>query len=97
MSYSDYFRDSLGVFRWTSNNAVVPEASIREKGIDKLPEYVESVQAEARSQETRQFVESYRRHQAKRRPSAEQMFEMRAAFGRGTTVVNVLTGRRTRL
>tara|TARA_R110000824_G_scaffold240037_1_gene428685 strand:+ start:356 stop:691 length:336 start_codon:yes stop_codon:yes gene_type:complete len=30
-------------------------------------------------------------------PTAEEKSEMRAAFGTGTTVVNVLTGRKTRL
>ena len=30
-------------------------------------------------------------------PTAEEKSEMRAAFGTGTTVVNVLTGRKTRI
>jgi hypothetical protein len=30
-------------------------------------------------------------------PSSEELFEMRAAFGEGAEVVNVLTGRRTTL
>jgi len=40
-------------------------------------------------------VDEYKRNQ--RPPSAEEMFEMRAAFGEGVTVVNIITGRKTQL
>ena len=40
-------------------------------------------------------LESYRA--ARRTSSAEEMAEMRAAFGEGTTVVDVLTGEKIRL
>lgn len=50
-----------------------------------------------RAEETAAFVAEYRKAQKGRRVSAEERAEMRAAFGRGTTVVNILTGRKTRL
>ena len=44
----------------------------------------------AREAEVKADLESYRA--ARRAPSAEEMAEMRAAFGEGSTVVDVLTG-----
>lgn len=44
----------------------------------------------ARAAEVEADLESYRA--ARRAPSAEEMAEMRAAFGEGSTVVDVLTG-----
>ena len=41
------------------------------------------------------FLENYRRNY--KGPGEEEKTEMRAAFGTGTTVVNVITGKRTRL
>ena len=43
-----------------------------------------------RKVEDRQSIEAYRKNY--RGPSQEEMFEMRAAFGSGAKVVNVLTG-----
>ena len=40
-------------------------------------------------------VDEYKRNQQP--PSAEELFEMRATFGEGTTVVNILTGSKTEL
>lgn len=55
---------------------------------------VENTQA-ARDAETRKTIEAYRK--ADHQPSEEELWEMRAAFGRGTTVVDAITGRKTRL
>ena len=55
---------------------------------------VENTQA-AREAENHKTIEAYRK--ADRKPSSEELWEMRAAFGRGTTVVDVITGRKTRL
>lgn len=49
----------------------------------------------AREAEVKADLESYRA--ASRAPSAEEMAEMRAAFGEGATVVDVLTGERIQL
>ena len=55
---------------------------------------VENTQA-AREAENRKTIEAYRK--ADHQPSSEELWEMRAAFGRGTTVVDVITGRKIRL
>lgn len=49
----------------------------------------------ARDEETSKAIEEYRRNA--RPATEEELSEMRAAFGEGTTVVNVLTGQTYRL
>ena len=46
---------------------------------------------DAREEETARELENYRRHA--KDPSPEELYEMQAAFGKGVTVVNVLTGK----
>ena len=55
------------------------------------------MQAKARDKYVEALLMAHVRAESRREPSAEQMYEMRSAFGKGTTVVNVFTGRRTRL
>lgn len=80
------------VWRWVSNDNVCPLDACKEYGI---PCDV-SMQDAARQKEVAEFVASYRKSQRGRKLSAEERYEMRAAFGPGQTVVNVLTGRRYR-
>ena len=51
----------------------------------------------ARNEQNNAFFAEYRQARASRTPEqiAEEQFEMRAAFGPGQTVVNVITGERT--
>ena len=49
----------------------------------------------AREAEVSQELTAYRK--AKKRTSAEELSEMQAAFGKGTRVINVLTGELTNL
>lgn len=62
-------------------------------------ETIRQATAVARAQAVRRFLADYRAAQAARTPEqiAEERAEMRAAFGPGETVVNVLTGARTTL
>jgi hypothetical protein len=85
------YSDDGKVWRWQSNGAVVPLDAAKERGIP----VDEAMQEAARSAEIRAFLAEYRR--LEQAPTAEEVSEMRAAFGAGTTVVNVITGRRTRL
>lgn len=39
-----------------------------------------------------QFLAEYREARKNHTPSEEELFEMRAAFGEGSTVVDVITG-----
>lgn len=49
----------------------------------------------ARDKEVSEFLAGYRKNA--RPATEEERMEMRAAFGKGTTVVNVLTGEKTEL
>jgi hypothetical protein len=69
--------------------------------LEKLAYITDEADAEAtrtaREEETAAFFESYRKANRNRRRSAEELHEMRAAFGTGTTVVDIITGERVRL
>ena len=83
-----------GVVRWNSNNQVPPADIVALAAQIGLPVDVAASTA-ARDADTTAFLAAYRKGQP-RRVSAEQRAEMRAAFGRGAKVVNVITGRVTR-
>jgi hypothetical protein len=87
-----YTDDGL-VWRWVSNNSVCPLDAAQQYGIPVN----EAAQIETRDRENRAFLEEYRQRMAKHVPSDEEMYEMRAAFGPGAKVVNVVTGRITQL
>lgn len=55
---------------------------------------VEATRA-ARDEETAKVIEAYKASYTG--PSEEEMFEMRAAYGKGTTVVDIFTGKKIRL
>jgi len=44
-------------------------------------------------EKTKKFLEEYRENMKDHEPDAEHMYELRAAFGEGETVVNVITGK----
>ena len=79
------------ILRWDSNDAVVPSDIIEATDWEFKGEMVV-----AREEELERLVISMR--QAEEQMSdderAERAFEMRAAFGPGETVVNVITGKR---
>lgn len=83
-----------GVLRWKSNGQVPFDDMLQLAQEIGLPVDLDASRA-ARQTEQAAFLAEYRR--AQRSPSAEEVAEMRAAFGEGTTVVDVLSGRRIRL
>ncbi len=86
------------VLRWTSNDNCVPNDIVEEtRGL--FGEGWPWVQAhrEAQEAQTAAFLADYRERMKDHEPDGEELFEMRAAFGTGTTVVNAITGKRTKL
>ena len=84
-----------GTCRWKSNNRVLP-TDCREK-LSHTPYrslYDEEACKAADEAETAAFLENYRRNH---RTTDEERMEMRAAFGEGATVVDVITGERISL
>ena len=87
----DAYEDD-GVLRWKSNNRPVPHWSFREALATASDRHLE-----VERKESAESLRRYREEMANHVPDAEELYEMRAAFGTGTTVVNILTGRRARL
>ena len=92
----EIFFGADGVVRWTSNNRVMPK-DCREILSHTVYRdlYSEDASRAAEEAETAAFLESYRK--SYKEPGEEEKAEMRAAFGTGTTVVDIITGERIRL
>ena len=85
-----------GVVRWKSINRVMPN-DCREILSHTVYRdlFSEDAGRAAEEAETAAFLENYRKNT--KGPSEEEKAEMRAAFGTGTTVCNIITGERIRL
>jgi hypothetical protein len=98
-SVKKYFEEANvvdGVVRWNSNGKVPPQDLL------ELWAYVGFNFSLERSMEVRdaeqsEFFKQYREERANQGYSQEQLFEMRAAFGAGATVVNAITGEKITL
>jgi hypothetical protein len=82
-----------GVYRWKSNGQVPPLDLLEIAGV---PLGILQTCRVAYNADTAEAIKNYR--EARRNgPSAEELYEMRAAFGPGETVVDVITGQRIKL
>lgn len=86
-----YTEDGGKTWRWCSNNSYLMLDTCAKFGVPCDP----VAQEAARSAQVDKFLESYRKNQPAT-PSPEEEFEMRAAFGPGAEVVDVITGRKWR-
>ena len=92
----EIFFGADGVVRWKGNNRVMPKDCreiLSHTAYRDL--FNEDASRAAEEAETAAFLESYRK--SYRGPDEEEKAEMRAAFGSGTTVCNIITGERIRL
>ena len=89
-----YF-DKDGIVRWKSNDNVPPQEILWDfvciKAIDVE---TRNRSMEVNNRETSAFLADYREKMRGHVPSAEERFEMRAAFGGGAELVNIVTGER---
>ena len=91
---------SSDVLKWVSNDRCIPHdimLNMKRYGLVTerqcmMTRYVEQEQINA-------FLDEWKENRKNRSAEqvAEEQFEMRAAFGPGETVVNVVTGERTKL
>ncbi len=94
MADNDEIRTNMnGAAFWNSNGRYIPADCAEILSHTDFPFSIEATTA-AREAQVAQQLEAYRQNH---RTSAEEREEMRAAFGTGTTVVNIITGERTRL
>ena len=83
-----------GAAKWKSNGSYLP-ADVVEKLIFAGEDFFSAeATAAKREAQTAEFLENYRRNH---RTTAEERAEMEAAFGKGTTVVNIITGEKIKL
>lgn len=89
-----HFKD--GAYRWKSSNNVPPAEIVN---FWAMAGYITFAEAHASvsvgEAETAAFLDAYRKNPPK--VTAEERAEMRAAFGPGAEVVNVITGKVTKL
>ena len=85
-----------GVPRWNSNNQVPPNDILELWHYMNLPFDFQKAKA-AREADTTVFLDQYRRTNTGRQRTPEELYEMRAAFGSGEVIVNVITGDRIAL
>ena len=83
-----------GVIRWTTNNRITPN-DVAEYAFELGYKVNLETHRKALKRETKRLLDEYRSQPHPIDP--EEMYEMRAAFGPGTTVVNILTGERIKL
>ena len=86
---STAYTDDRKVWRWESNACPCPIDACREYGIPIDP----AAQTAALDAHRDAFLAAYRAAQPAT-PSPEEQYEMRAAFGPGKQVVDVITGRK---
>lgn len=79
-----------GVCRWKSNNRVIMD-DMAEKMEYAGCDFSREATRIARQEEVSNSLREYRRNS--KEVSNEEMNEMRSAFGKGTKVVNIITGK----
>lgn len=93
-----FYFDDNEVVRWKTNNTVPPEDILEEMFVDGVLDEEQIRYAKmVRDREVTISITKYREHMKNHVHSDEEMFEMRAAFGEGTEVVNAITGQVTKL
>ena len=88
--------DEYGVAYWASNNNAIPEECAFKGKYGGLPIDLEMTK-ELEDRQTEKSIEEYRERMKNHVYTAEELGEMRNAFGEGATVVNVITGKKIRL
>ena len=76
---------------------VISPRTCRELALDDMPGYDAGIQRARYERYVTRTIEQYKARVAGRRHTQEELGEMRAAFGPGATVINVLTGETTKL
>lgn len=86
--------DEYGAIKWRNNRRYLHDDFCEKLEYACYP-FSRKATARAREEADRAFFEEYRK--ADHTPSAEMLAEMRAAFGEGAVVVDVISGRKFRV
>lgn len=97
--YADHFYvDKNMAVRWKSNDNIPFDDML----VEFLNENLITIEERRASNTIREIetikkIQEYKKQMENYEYSAEEMFEMRAAFGEGTKVVNIFTGKKVRV
>ncbi len=86
--------DENGAVCWKNNGAYIMDDMI-EKMLAAGCKFNAEATRKARDEQNDKFMTEYIARQIN--PTEEQLFEMRAAFGAGTTIVDAISGRKIQL
>ena len=87
-----------GTARWDSNGAYLMSDLIEVLMHSKLASLIDvEKQTEARNRQNDEKIQAYKERMKDHVYDEEELYEMRCAFGAGTTVVDVITGRKITL
>lgn len=83
-----------GAAKWKSNGSYLPADVVEKLTFAGADFFSAEATAAKREAQTAEFLGNYRRNH---KTTTEERMEMEAAFGKGTTVVNILTGEKIKL
>ena len=83
-----------GAAKWKSNGSYLPADVVEKLTFAGADFFSAEATAAKREVQTAEYLGNYRRNH---RTTAEERGEMEAAFGKGTTVVNIITGEKIKL
>ena len=83
-----------GAAKWKSNGSYLPADVVEKLTFAGADFFSAEATAAKREAQTAEFLGNYRQNH---RTTAEERAEMEAAFGKGTTVVNIITGEKIKL
>lgn len=92
----DAIVEESGAIKWKSNGNYIPDDFCEVLEYAGYP-FSRKATADARAKQTAEHIAEYKRLNANRKYSDEEIFEMRAAFGPGAIVVDAITGKKIRL
>ena len=94
--YGELIIDEYGVAYWASNDNAIPQEVAEKAEYAGLPINRELTRQLEEEQSARS-IQAYRERMKNHVYTAEELYEMRCAFGEGATVVDVITGRKIQL
>ena len=87
----EILKEEDGAVKWKRSGNYLPEDCVEKLSYTHFQFSPEATKVK-RDAQTERSLEAYREFMRDHNYSAEELYEMRAAFGEGTTVVDVLTG-----
>jgi hypothetical protein len=94
--YANDFHMDGDIVRWDSNNSIPFDDVLQEFYHQDMITVFQFVRSNTqRVIEVDQMLVDYRKQMENHVPDEEELYEMRAAFGEGASVVNVVTGKVT--